>query len=537
MRKGKYLFALPLTAALLLSACGGGNTAADTQGGSAEPAEEARAEDASVSLAAVLPDEPYEAVEYKMHPAPEGAYVGDVMPFVTDDGTLELYYLYDTSHNGQGYHPIYKYSTKNLHGYEDHGMMLNNGEGSDPDPALGTGSVMQDANGVYYLFYTGHNDNGNDGKGKECVMRATSTDRENWVKDEEPLFFAPEGYSKDDFRDPEVFWVEEDQCYWLLIAATKEEDELGGTVLKYTSNDLKNWELYGPIYYPQDEFMCECPDLFRMGDKWYLTYSWDCVTYYAMSDSMRGPFVPPRDNILDGKGLTSGNGFIFYAAKTAEKDGHTYLCGWIGQPGVSSDSGIYQWAGNVLVHELVQHEDGTLGVKAPETFDEFFTVDKPIQAEAVAGDVKIDGNSISLSAEKGSNALADMGTRPASMTLECDVKVGKDCIAGFAFGGSASDESWTGLCLDTIKNQLHYEGTDIRGISLMEPGAITRFDFQDDKTYHVKLVCENEIVVLYINNEKALSSRIAHSTGGAHIGVFTDGGKASFSNIQMKLSE
>ena len=64
-----------------------------------------------------LPDEPYEAVDYHLYPAPEDAYVGDTMPFVTEDGNLELYYLYDTDHNGQGYHPIYKYSTENLTKY------------------------------------------------------------------------------------------------------------------------------------------------------------------------------------------------------------------------------------------------------------------------------------------------------------------------------------------------------------------------------------------------------------------------------------
>jgi hypothetical protein len=102
-------------------------------------------------------------IEYRLFPAPEGAYVGDVMPFVTEDGALEIYYLYDTDHNGQGYHPVYKYVTKNLYEYEDHGMMLNFGQMSDPDPAIGTGSVMQDRNGLYHLFYTGHNDTGNNG--------------------------------------------------------------------------------------------------------------------------------------------------------------------------------------------------------------------------------------------------------------------------------------------------------------------------------------------------------------------------------------
>ena len=51
----------------------------------------------------------------------------------------------------------------------------------------------------------------------------------------------------------------------------------------------------------------------------------------------------------------------------------------------------------------------------------------------------------------------------------------------------------------------------------------------------MKLVCENEIVVCYVDGVKALSCRITHSTDGAHIGVFVDNGQASFENISMKL--
>ena len=66
MLKKYSIFALVLVLALLLAACG-------------EPAP--------------LPDEDYEPVSYELFPIPEGGYVGDVMPFVTDDGQLELYYL------------------------------------------------------------------------------------------------------------------------------------------------------------------------------------------------------------------------------------------------------------------------------------------------------------------------------------------------------------------------------------------------------------------------------------------------------------
>lgn len=49
------------------------------------------------------------------------------------------------------------------------------------------------------------------------------------------------------------------------------------------------------------------------------------------------------------------------------------------------------------------------------------------------------------------------------------------------------------------------------------------------------LVCENEIVVVYIDVARALSSRITHSIDGAHIGVFADGCSTTFSNITVKI--
>lgn len=482
---------------------------------------------AACGTSSAVVEEPYEPVDYQLYPIPEDGYVGDTMPFATEDGTLEFYYLYDTNHNGQGYHPVYKYSTENLYEYTDHGEVLPFGNAGDADLAVGTGSVMQDQDGLYHLFYTGHNDSGNNGKGKECVMHATSTDRENWTKIPEDTFYSPDNYSKDDFRDPEVFWVDEEQCYWLLIAAR--ENSLGGVVAKYTSTDLKNWEFCGSIYSPMQQYMLECPDLFKMGDKYYLTYSWDCVTYYAMSDSLNGPFEAPIDNILDA------NNFAFYAAKTAELNGDRYLCAWLGRAAMSSDCGQYGWAGNMLNHRLVQHEDGTLGICAPTTFDDYFTEDKPVKAVKKAGKVKIKKDAITLTAAEADPAIADMGTRPATMTLECDVTLNEDGCAGFAFGGTEKDPTYGAFCLDAGKNLLHYEGTDVDQLDVWDPVGYTKFDFSAASEHHVKLVCENDIVILYIDDTKALSTRALRSIDGAHIGFFASEGEAAFSNVTMKV--
>lgn len=473
-----------------------------------------------------IPAEPYEAVNYNLYPAPEDAYVGDTMPFVTDDGQLELYYLYDTDHNGQAYHPIHKYVTKDFTSYDDHGEMLKFGLLSDPDPAIGTGSVVQDQKGGYHLFYTGHNDSGNSGKGKECVMHAISSDRETWTKVPEDTFHSPEHYSKDDFRDPEVFWVEEEKCYWLLMAAR--DNRKGGVVAKYTSKDLKNWKFEGPLYAPNKQFMLECPSIIHISDKYYLTYSWDCVTYYAMSDSINGPYVAPEDNVLDG------TGFIFYAAKTKHFNDNDYLCGWIGRAGTTKDTGTYSWAGNVLNHQLVQYEDGSLGVKEPDSFENYFTENKDFKATVSSGKDKVKDNTVSLSPDEGAYAIADMGTRPATMMLECDVTIAKDAVAGFSFVKEGSDELPTALCLDRRWNMLHYEGLTIDKILNDTPSAYTKFDFTTNDTHHVKLICENEIVVMYVDNKKALSSRILNSVDGARMGFFASSGDVTFENITVK---
>ena len=144
-------------------------------------------------------------------------------------------------------------------------------------------------------------------------------------------------------------------------------------------------------------------------------------------------------------------------------------------------------------------------------------------------------NNITLSAAEDGYALADMGTRSPTMKLECDVTLDENGCAGFAFGGSEQDESYTALCLDAGRGMLHYEGLEITDLDRMDPTALTKFDFSKRESHHVTLVCENEIVVLYVDNEKALSARISHSINGAHIGVFANGCGASFQDIVIKL--
>lgn len=485
-------------------------------------------EEPSITLAGKaedkLQEKEYESVPYRLFPRSKDAWVGDVMP-MSDGERMHLYYLYDTDHNGVGYHPIHKFSTVNFYEYSDDGLVLPyGGSKEDADLAIGTGSVVIAQDGNYHLFYTGHNDSFPEkGLDRECVMHAVSSDNVNWKKIPEDTFYAADHYSGDDFRDPFVFWNEEEACYWLLIAAR--EENLGGVIARYTSTDLSSWTLCEPLYAPEKQYMLECPDLFKMGEKYYLFYSWDCVTYYAMADSIYGPFYEPEDNVLDG------TGFCFYAAKTAQLNGKRYLCGWIGRRQKEKDTTAYDWAGNLLIHELVQKEDGTLGVKMVSGLSEYFSQKQTPTKRAVLGEVKEIADGYQLDAQKDEVALVDFGARKASLLLECDISFAGEGYVGFAFGEGEEYAKYTGLVLDAKNNCLHYEGCVLSRMAYIEPLIQTAFSFEAGKEYHVKLVMENEIVVLYIDDTKALSNRIQKSVDGAHLAIFANNTTAEIKNI------
>lgn len=68
-----------------------------------------------------------------------------------------------------------------------------------------------------------------------------------------------------DFRDPHMFWNEDTKVWNLVLAAGQE-------VRLYSSQDLHNWKYessFGKGYGNHDG-VWECPDLFKIGDKWIL---------------------------------------------------------------------------------------------------------------------------------------------------------------------------------------------------------------------------------------------------------------------------
>ena len=192
--------------------------------------------------------------------------VGDPMPFWdAKAGEFKVLYLQEFDNNASmNFHPIWGVSTRDGASYTSLGEVLPVGASVlEQDAAIGTGCCVYDeAEGLYYIYYTGHNGNCTN---REVVLRATSPDFKTWTKDLLWALNGPDfGYSGVDFRDPQVFKADDGMWHMVISSNLRFAD--------FKSADLKNWEHVGSFNMVWDR-MCECPDVFKMGDWWYFIYS------------------------------------------------------------------------------------------------------------------------------------------------------------------------------------------------------------------------------------------------------------------------
>ncbi|WP_408071532.1 hypothetical protein [Butyrivibrio sp. JL13D10] len=408
-----------------------------------------------------------------LFPRAEESYVGDVMALSSDDGVY-LNYLYETDNNGVGYHPLHQFYTKDFLKFRDNGETLKFAENSElQDLAIGTGSFIKDDSGKYHCFYTGHNDYYDVyGLDKECVMHATSKDNKKYEKNYEEIIHAPNGYSTTDFRDPQVYHT--DDGYIMLVGARKEAEQ-ESAIIYYESQDLSNWTFKGDFYTSKELYFMECPDVFKLGEKYYLVFSWNNVVYYRMADSFFGPWEKPEIDTFDGNG--------FYAAKTCEYKDKRYLIGFLDRKKRENDSLGYTWAGSVLVYELRQLQDGTLGVCMPEQYNGYF--DKELK---------------SLSAEDES---MDLGKVPETCHLSFELTMQEGGACSLDFSNPDSGEEYK-ISIDNEKDIISYNAFPNFQPVKLETG----------EKYQIDVVIEKDIVVVYAGGVKALSNRIYSAVGG-----------------------
>ena len=265
----------------------------------------------------------------------DGAAAGDAVPF-SHNGIYHIYHLSCPTDSLGSQYP-YRCKTSQRHvmssdlvHWEELPIALIPGPAAYDADGTWTGCMVE-RGGTYHLFYTGHHAGA---KNPQTICVATSNDGIRFTKSSNNPLIRPDPtiYEDVDFRDPDIFWNEDEQKYWMLIAARRADgpERRRGTIALATSDDLESWSPPQPIYTPWNTMCPECPEMFKLGDWWYLVYSHfseNAKTTYRISKSSHGPWRVPRVPGVDGR--------RFYAAKSLPDGDRRIMWGTILRTGWS----------------------------------------------------------------------------------------------------------------------------------------------------------------------------------------------------------
>ena len=477
---------------------------------------------------------------------PEQAWVGDLIPYY-EDGIYYGFYLHDPRIRDREFaeettwHLV---TTKDFVKLTYKGEAIARGGDKEANKNAYTGSVIKcREDGLYHVFYTAFNEDFKiRGKALQSVMQATgkTLDKLETVK---KFIFTSDGerYEEFDWRDPYVFWNEDDGCYYMLLASRMAGRGAlrGGCIALCKSYDLMNWTYEKPFYDPKMYITMECPELFKMGNYWYLvfsTFSDRFTTHYRISKNWNGPWEIPDDDVFDTR--------ADYAIKTASDGKRRFAFGWIASKYGNTDFGPWEWGGNMNFHEIVQiPETGELRVKAVQGVLDYFSEDVKLESEEVYnGRIENTGTGSKLTSDTLGALLYPV--KDDTFRLDMTIIPGRQHEFGIALHVDKDMETGYFLRLDTKRRTVAWD--------LWPRSEQGRYQWQikgdvpyqietarllpEAEEYRVHIIRETDICVVYINDEIALSTRMYDHKGG-YAGIYVVQGEVNLACYKEKRRE
>ncbi len=480
----------------------------------------------------------------------DGAAAGDAVPFF-EDGTYHLFHL-SCPGDSLGHQYPYRCETWQRHAqtsdlvhWDEKPTALKPTESYDSGGCW-TGSMIR-KDDTYFLFYTGHVVGAHN---PQTICLATSRDMITFEKDRRNPLLTPDPtiFERIDFRDPYVFWNGDEGEYWMVIAARLAEGPIGrrGVIALATSKDLLNWTEPKPFYEPYSTFCPECPEMFKLGDWWYLVYSHfseSSRTTYRISKSSHGPWRTPDVPGVDGRRL--------YAAKTlGDGKGRRILWGSIYERvGLSNDSDWTYGGDFGVARELHSSENGTLLVSLPAEIAGAFKK-APRTLEPKMGDWHVSSGKSSVSAIASyAYALASIpgeGVTFVEFDLTLDEAGGE---FGVLFDPTPDFSSAHGLQFDSqaqrVSMTLWPQPLDPFWAALTKaktppaqidgPRLIERpLSIKQGGTHHVQIVIEDSKLDVFVDGKVSIAYRLYPAGDGDRtIGVYAQDSAISVSAFQV----
>ena len=300
----------------------------------------------------------------------------------------------------------------------------------------------------------------------------------------------------------------EDGVYHMLIATRKNGK---GHIAEFTSADLKEWESAGTFMTMMWDRFYECPDVFKMGDWWYLIYSEQAsfmrkVQYFkgrtledlkATTANDAGIWPDNREGMLDSR--------AFYAGKTASDGTNRYIWGWCPTRAGNDNGNVGdvepEWAGNLVAQRLIQHEDGTLTLGVPDAIDRKYTSAQEVKVMAKDGNVIESGKTYTL----GEGASVIFNRLKVHNKISFTVKTASNTDRfGISFVRGTDSASWYSIHVNADEGKANFEKDGDDAKYLFD----NKFNIPADNEYRVTIYSDQSVCVTYINDQLSFTNRI-----------------------------
>ncbi len=455
------------------------------------------------------------AYRYKFGFRPEAdeegqGYVGDTMPYY-ENGTYYVYYLKDEGDSLE--HSIYLATTTDLVHWEDkQEPILTASTSGGQEAMLGTGSVVK-AGEKYYFFYTGHRKD--DTKPIETIRVAEGTSLTSFTKKtdwELTPTSAGAACSTQDFRDPQAYYNADTKEISLTVTTQVNNK---ACIVKYTLNESLT-PTYDGVIHTKDTsvitsniaYNLECSDTFKVGDKWYLTFSaQNDVLYYVAADSQYGPYDSAPKPL---------EGHIFYAAKHVSDGTNTYMVGWSRRakaPNIASASDQLEgWAGNMQVQKVVS--DGNGGIRLA-----------PVDAYTQNTQERVLVSGASVTVNKGDYTEAFRVFERYMVTGK--LKGGEGATFGFAFDFNGKADKYKTIEISPADGKVYFKlNNGSETVTSVSTGV------EAGKEYAFTFIQEGSVGVLYVEGQMPLTVRL-YGAGGKKAMLYAKGGEATFTDLKQ----
>jgi len=368
-----------------------------------------------------------------------------------------------------------------------------------PDESGCFSGCAVDNNGVPTIFYTS-----TAGERSSIQTQSIATSNDDllaWIKHPANPIISQvpvESGQTRDFRDPFV-WREGDTWYMVLGSQVK---DVGGVVFLYRSSNLVDWEYLNPLLSsdnPRYGLIWECPNFFKLGDKWVLIISAHTgatvdTVYYFVGDYHNFRFTPQYGAVLD-----YGN---MYAPLTfTDSQQRRLMFGWLREARPVNDQRRAGWSGvQSIARILTLNENNRL-------------IMKPVpELETIRGQHhSVDPMPITQTTTLGVTGLA------LDIVAEFDVEASGHC--GFSLVCSADGTERIDIIYRAEGGLLSVQkvNPELNG-ALTIHSRETPHELAPGETLKLRILLDGSVIEIIANERTSLTSRFyALNAGSEHV--------------------